>query len=150
MRSSHTLEQRMKDLLAQASVLAEASAGGLAEKTSHSKPSDIAPQSSGPSLYDELMHLFKAARTDSQRLNAITEAQTRIKDFKRRRASEETATQQEFWATQGVRYGMGKDYRTVAKETGLSEKQVWKARQKAGVDPRYGTPLTRKPTDEAA
>ena len=140
----------MRRLLTEASVIAEASAAGLQEKTSSGKTGSKEPTTAGVSTQDQVRAMFERAVTDIDKAIAITKAERLISRTKRLPPRPMTSDEREFWATERLNGGMGRDYRTVAKEAGLSEKEVWKARQKAGLDPRYGTPLERKPEDEAA
>lgn len=132
-----SLEQRMKDLLAEASVIAEASAAGLNEKTSSGKAGTKEPTIAGPSTYDQVRRRFSAAQSDREREEAIEWAEALIANLKRQRPRELTTRQRDYWLLVD---SQGKDYRDVATEFGLRAETVWKLRSEAGYEPRKGHP----------
>lgn len=127
----------MADLLAQASVIAEASAGGLTEKTSHGKAEDTEPVLSGTPLYDQMKARFDGCVTDADRQRQIGWAERALDRARRGARHELTEKQQAYWILEG---SQGRDYQHVAQEFGLKPQTVWKTRLEYGFDPRTGRP----------
>ena len=132
-----SLEQRMKDVLAEASVVAEAKAAAMSSPTSHGKPGSSILSSEGPALYDRLWRRFSAAQTVREREEAVAWAEGQVRAAKRQEPRELTAQQEEYWI---LVEAQGRDYRDVAAEFGKRAETVWKMRSDAGFEPRKGRP----------
>lgn len=131
------LEDKMRDLLAEASVVAEAKASAMSQPTSHGKPGSAILASEGPSLYDRLERRFMACATDAEKQAAVDWATDEVKKAKRQEPKELTSRQKEYWVLVD---SQGKDYRDVAASEGLREETVWRMRVEAGYEPRRGRP----------
>lgn len=131
----------MRQLLAQASVVAEGPAQNLeAEPTSHSQSSGNEPRSQGVALYDRMVVRFSGASTDLEIRRAVSWATYELTRALRRPRAEMNAEQEQYWKLQSVQGSGGMDYRKAAERAGLSEKRVWAIRKKNGLDPRNGLP----------
>lgn len=134
------LEDKMSDLLAEASVIAEASAAGLSEKTSSGKAGSRAPTTSGSSTYDQIKARFDSCKTDRQRQDAILWAKARIKSIKRRESKPMTPKEYRFWL---VEEHEGAHYADVAKAEGISPSYVRKIREEHERDALRGKPVRK-------
>lgn len=144
------LEDKMKSLLAEASVLANASGMELQPRTSKGKNESKPPSRFGRSLHEVIREDFSAAESDSERRSAIRRAEGLIQGFKRQRPrGEMESTERDFWKHREVLNYEGKHYEDVAYKLKVSAKTVWKVRSRNNLDPRYGRPKEGK-RDEAA
>lgn len=132
------LELRIRNVLAEASLIAEASAAGLSEPTSHGKSGSKEPTTSGVSTYDQIHRQLRSARGHQQTLDAIVWAEELVRTIKRRtRGTDMTPGEWRFWL---VEQHEGKHYADVAKEEGISTSYVRKIREEFGRDPLRGRP----------
>lgn len=127
----------MADLLAQASVLAEASAAGISERTSHGKSGTREPTIGGPSTFDRIHKRFEGCRSDRERTEAIAWAKDVIRLHRGHTPRELTVRQRDYWILVD---SQGRDYRDVAAEFQLKETTVWRMRSDNGYEPRKGRP----------
>lgn len=132
-----SLEQRMKELLAQASVLAEASAAGLSERTSSGKAGTREPTIGGPSTYDLIVRRFSNARGHTAKLEAVYWAERLIADVKRQRRAGMTPAEWRFWIAQEHE---GRHYLDVAQSEKISPSYVRKIREEHNRRPLDGLP----------
>lgn len=136
-----TYEDRMRDLLAEASVLAQPSGMELQPRTSKGKNESKPPLRFGASIHDSIQRAFSEAESDAERREAIRWAEGLIQSFKRQKPRGEMgSTERDFWRHREVLNYEGKHYEDVAYKLKVSAKTVWKVRSKNGLDPRYGWP----------
>ncbi len=132
------LKAKMRDLLAKASIVAEASAATIdSEKTTGSKAGSKILYSDGPSMQERMAARFARAETDREAERAIAWAKNMLEHETLPEPQELTEKQRNYWIAV---HTQGRGYRDVALEYGLNEKVVWKIRVEAGYEPRYGYP----------
>jgi hypothetical protein len=132
------LEAKMHDLLAKASVVAEAPAAKIdSEKTSSGKSGSKILHSAGLTMHERMATRFAKVETDEEAESAIAWADHQLKREIEPDARPLTEQQRNYWI---VVHTQGRGYRDVAIEYGLNEKTVWKLRKEAGYEPRYGYP----------
>lgn len=128
----------MKDVLAKASIIAEQSAAGLNEPTSHGKAGSKPPVIAGESTYDTIKGRFERCRSDKERLWAVEWAEKLLSDTKKqKRKGGMTTEEYRFWIVQEYE---GKHWEDAAHMAGVSPSYVRKIRQDYGRRPSDGLP----------
>lgn len=127
------LQTRMRWLLAQASLMAEASAQSLeSERTTHSKPGDVIPHIAGRSTFDEFAKSFANARTMEQQERAVRAAERELRALQGHDRPKPIPDRVRILMFEGI------DDKTVAVTLSTSTKQIHRWRRQLGKEPRYG------------
>ena len=129
---SEYLERKMRRLLAEASVIAEAGAMDLQPRTSKGKNASKAPANYGSSTFDSIARDFANAKTVRQQEWAVRRAEREIETIRGHRRPEPLPERVRVLMFEGVEASV------VAITLCCSEKSVKRWRVQQGYEPKYG------------
>lgn len=126
------LEEKMRRLLSEASVIAEASAAGLQEKTSSGKSGTKEPKSAGISTFDSFARSFAEAKTTERQEWVVRRAEQELQTIRGHRRPKPLPERVRVLMFEGV------EAKVVAITLCCSERSVKRWRVQQGYEGNYG------------